>query len=391
MEDYQGARSAKAIVDTVVEKIPNHVKRVTDKTLDEWLKEGNETAKAILFSDKGTTSALLRALAIDFLGSIEVAQIRDKEKKAVETFGIDKFPKLVLLPGGEKEGIVYDSEMKKEPMSAFLSQIAPPNPDPAPVEPKASKKSSVKKDAKKSSKDSSSFSKASASHKSADSESAKTSQMSETLESATQPTESPDPQIVSEDSQKPIVLPEAAPMIPAMETEEALKKDCFQPRSHTCILALLPAKASEDVALPEDATTALQSLSEVHHKHDVRGTHLFPFYSVPASNEMAGKLRQALGLKGEDAIELVAVNAKRNWWKYYTDEDLGLVGVEGWIDAIRMGEGKKERLPDGLVEDLPQEPMKAETEEKAEESAEPEVENPLKIVVEEISEEHDEL
>ena len=37
------------------------------------------------------------ALAIDFLGSIQVAQVRNKEKKAVESLGIDKFPTLVLL------------------------------------------------------------------------------------------------------------------------------------------------------------------------------------------------------------------------------------------------------------------------------------------------------
>ncbi|KAK5263177.1 hypothetical protein LTR16_012850, partial [Cryomyces antarcticus] len=52
VEDYQGQRTAKAIVDAVVDKIPNHVNRVADRTLDEWLATGNDTAKAVLFSDK---------------------------------------------------------------------------------------------------------------------------------------------------------------------------------------------------------------------------------------------------------------------------------------------------------------------------------------------------
>ena len=164
VEDYQGQRVAKAIIDAVKEKIPNHVKRVTDKGLEEWLKEGNDTAKAVLFSDKGATSATLRALAIDFAGNINIAQIRNKEKAAMELFGVESVPKLILLPGGDKKAIVYDGEMKKESMSEFLSQIAPPNPDCPLEKEKPSKKSpekkDAKKDAKKSSKDSPAFSKA---------------------------------------------------------------------------------------------------------------------------------------------------------------------------------------------------------------------------------------
>ena len=142
VEDYNGPRTAKGIVDAVVDKIPNHVKKVDDKTLEGWLAESSETAKAILFTDKGKTSALLKSIAIDFKGSINVAQIKntDKEKASLELFGITKFPTLLLLPGGkEAEGIVYDGEMKKESMVAFLSQAAAPNPDPAPAKVKLPK------------------------------------------------------------------------------------------------------------------------------------------------------------------------------------------------------------------------------------------------------------
>ena len=144
VEDYQGARSAKAIVDAVVEKIPNHVKRVTDNSLQSWLDEKNGTAKVILFTEKGTVSALLRALAIDYLGVINVGQVRSKEAAAVAAFGVDKFPSLVLLPGGDAEPAVYHGELKKEPMSEFLSQAGPPNPDPAPEAPKKEKKAANK-------------------------------------------------------------------------------------------------------------------------------------------------------------------------------------------------------------------------------------------------------
>lgn len=76
VEDYQGARTAKAIVDAVIDKIPNHVKRLKDADYAEWVAESGP--KAILFSDKGTVSALLKSVAIEFLGVLGVGQIRDK-------------------------------------------------------------------------------------------------------------------------------------------------------------------------------------------------------------------------------------------------------------------------------------------------------------------------
>ena len=74
--------------------------------LKEFLANKNETAKAILFTKNGTTGALWKSLAIDFLGSVTFAQVRDKETAAVEAFGGLKFPKVLLLPGGEQEAIV---------------------------------------------------------------------------------------------------------------------------------------------------------------------------------------------------------------------------------------------------------------------------------------------
>lgn len=375
VEDYQGQRVAKAIIDAVKEKIPNHVKRVTEKGLEEWLKEGNDTAKAVLFSDKGATSATLRALAIDFAGNINIAQIRNKEKAAMELFSVESVPKLILLPGGDKKAIVYDGEMKKESMSEFLSQIAPPNPDCPPEKEKPLKKSSEKKDAKKdakrSFKDSSAFSKASASHESADSASAKASATSITLEDPTQPTESPDPNVVTEDT-PPVIIPETEvpATIPIVETAEAIQKDCLSPKSKTCILALLPP--TTDGTFPEAAVSALASLGAIHKKHDERKSHLFPFYGVPASNPLAATLRSTLSLKDDAELELIATNAKRAWWKQYQGAGYGNVAVEDWVDAIRMGDGKKEKLPDSLIVEV------AEVKPKVEEQ------EPLQVEIEEI-------
>ncbi|KAE8412528.1 hypothetical protein BDV36DRAFT_271415 [Aspergillus pseudocaelatus] len=333
VEDYQGQRTAKAIVDAVVDRIPNHVKRVTDKDLDKWLSENEESSKAILFTEKGTTSALIRALAIDFLGSIKVAQIRSKESDAVERFGIEEFPKLVLLPGGEQEHIVYDGELKKKPMVEFLSQVAAPNAAPSATSSKT-----------KSSKPS----------KSSSARSKSTTVLDDEAENL-KPTGSPDPKVVPDNAQesKPAQVPIQAPPIDSLPTVEALESACLTPKSGTCILALLPESTEADADIPSSAKEAVVSLSEIVHKHAVRQAHLFPFYSVPATNSGAATLRAGLGLSEDSkSVEVIALNGRRGWWRRYDpsdNADYSLARVESWVDAIRLGEGSKSKLPEGVV------------------------------------------
>jgi protein disulfide-isomerase A6 len=319
VEDYQGARSAKAIVDAVVERIPNHVKKLTDKDFQGWLSEDEDKPKAILFTEKGTTSALLRALAIDFLGSIKIAQIRSKESNAVDKFGITEFPTLVLLPGGnEAEPIVYKGEMKKAPMVEFLSQAAQPNPDPAPTSGSKKKKTSAKTSAS-------------------------------VVEDDTKPTQSPNPIVDIPEDEKPAQVPIKVPELQQLPTVEALESTCLTPKSGTCILALLPATESADADLPIPAKEALTSLSEIAHK---LAQHRLPFYSVPAINSGSKTLRNQLGLLEETETEIVALNGRRGWWRRYEPaekDDFGVAKIEAWVDSIRLGEGTKNKLPEGVV------------------------------------------
>ncbi|PGH31010.1 protein disulfide-isomerase domain [[Emmonsia] crescens] len=329
VEDYKGARTAKAIVDYVVDKIPNHIKRVTDKDLDGWLKEANDTAKAILFTEKGTTSALLRSLAIDYLGSISIAQIRNKETSAVETFGITKFPTLVLLPGGAKEAISYGGEMKKQPMSEFLSQVAKPNPDPAPTKSKKSKKSS----------------------KSTTSTTSTTSKDDGDATTTSQAAESSEPSSTAASSATPKARP-----LPVLFSDSKLREACLAPKTGTCVLAIvtMPEKPSPDSVPSAPVLQALGSLAEISHKHSLRKGHLFPFYSLPDSLKDVGTLKSKLGLKRDVDVDIIALNAKRGWWRRYDageDGDYSIAKLEAWIDAIRLGEGTKNKLPEGTVPD----------------------------------------
>lgn len=381
VEDYQGARAAKAIVDAVVDKIPNHVKKVDDKGLDSWLSTGNDTAKAILFTDKGTTSALLRALAIDYLGSVSFAQIRNKEKDAVSAFGITKFPTLVVLPGGDKEGIVYDGELKKEAMVAFVKEAsnASPNPDPAPTQPK--KKAAKAKDAPKSKKEPKKESK--------DGECPMGHDKKDQKDSATMKMKSSSLKLedVNESAEKvdlpPTVKVEDEPLLLTLEKADALQKECLAPKSHICILALLPTKGNKDDPLPKEATQAIKSLGEVQQKH-ARRKAIFPFYTVPAENELGQKVRETLKLNPANEIDVIAVNSKRSWYRRFPGPSFQRGDVEAWVDAIRMNDGPREKLPESLVveEETPEpEPVKA---------AEPPKEEQQPLIVEDLGEVVDE-
>ncbi|KAF7588632.1 hypothetical protein BBP40_005443 [Aspergillus hancockii] len=371
VEDYRGERSAKAIVQAVVDSIPNHVKRVTDKDLDKWLSEDEKSPKAILFTEKGTTSALIRALAIEFLGSVKIAQVRSKESDVVMRFGVENFPTLVLIPGDEKEHIVYDGELKKQPMIEFLSQVATPN--------SASAKTAKDKPPKPA--------------KSSSTGSQSSTVINDQAEKL-KPTESPDPKVVPDDAQesKPAQVPIQAPSISSLPTEEALEAACLTPKSGTCVLALLPESSEPDVDLPSSVKEALLSLSEIEHKHTLRRSHLFPFYSVPAVNSGAKALRVGLGLSEDSkSVEIIALNGRREWWRRYDpsdNADYSLVRVESWVDAIRLGEGSKSKLPEGVIVTEPEVEAEPETETKPEEA---ETETKTEAETEKQTANHDEL
>ncbi|KUM62698.1 hypothetical protein ACN42_g4401 [Penicillium freii] len=363
VEDYQGARSAKGIVDAVVDRIPNHVKRATDKDLDKWLGQNEDRPKAILFTEKGTTGALIRALAIDFLGAIDIAQVRNKETASVKKYGVTELPALVLIPGADAEPKIYAGELKKKPITEFLSQAATPNPD---ASPRSASNSKPKPKSKPASKPTSVVD---------DAEDLK-------------PTASQD-QDKTDPSAKPVQVPIPAPPIPTLSTPESLESACLAQKSGTCVLVILPEANEPDAALPASATEALASVAEIGHKHAQRGTHLFPLYAVPAINTGSKTLREALELGDGQTVEIIALNARRGWWRRFSgaDADFGAVAVESWVDGIRLGEGSKQKLPEGIVAGVEAEP-EAEAEVEAEAET---VEAETKDEAEEQAVEHDEL
>lgn len=334
IEDYNGGRTAGAIVEAVASKINNHVTRVTDKDLDDFLTKNADSPKAILFTDKGTTSALLRSIAIDYLGVISVAQIRNKESSAVAKFGIEKFPTLVLVPGEGQDPIIYKGEMKKADMVKFLRQAGEPNPDPSPVK---AKRDNKKENGK------------SKTDKAEKSEKPKKKPGDEdpSAEQKKEPVEKPE---TSDETPPPAPTPRVISFpIPTASGKQEVSEKCLQPKSHTCVLAFVPDSETDG------SKRAIDSLTQLNTKYIQGQRKVFPFIAVPDGVNELSQIRNKLEATNE--VELIAINARRNWWRRY-EGDFGATSVEAWVDAIRMGEGAKSKLPKGIVEAVeePEEP-----------------------------------
>lgn len=354
VEDYQGARTASAIAEAVASKITNHVTRLTDKDFEKFL-EGDKP-KAILFTEKGTTSALLRSLAIDYLDVVSVAQARNKEKKVAEKFGIDKFPSFVLLPGEGKEPVVYSGELNKKDMLEFLKQAGEPNPDPAPAKKGGKKEKKDKKETKKETKKEEK-------KKEAKKEEAKTENADEENAEEAPKEEAP---------QDPLAR---LAMINIASTWDQLEEACFQPKSTTCVLVFVPSTPDSPGA--GDAEKAVMSLTQLNTKYRDGHRQTFPFIAVPDMVEKIAPLKKDLGLTAN--VELIAVNARRKWWRQYSG-DFSAADVEAWVDTIRMGEGEKKKLPASVIAAEKKKPVKENVEPEAEAEAPPKEDN-----------EHDEL
>jgi len=337
VEDYQGARTAKAIADVMADKVPNHVTRLKDDAVEGWTQKEPAKPKVLFFSEKGAVSALIKAVAVDFLGSVDVGFVRSTEKSTIAKYALTSFPSVVLLAGDGKEPETYNGEMKKQALIEFVSRAATPNPDANPAQLLQQK------------------AKASSSKKAKASTSAKSAKPSVTAASSSATSGETD--ATTPEAAPPLAPVQAALQIPILNNEADLQKSCVHSRSATCILAIMPQYTNEENTAKDKET--VKALNEISHKHKSRGANMIPAYIVPsATNSLAQRLmsellEQSVATVGQ--VGLLVINAKRGWWTRYTGTVHTQAAIEDWIDGIRFGEHTKSNLPEGLVQEIQQE------------------------------------
>ncbi|KAK9316687.1 thioredoxin-like protein [Lipomyces starkeyi] len=127
VEDYQGGRTAKAIVDTVLAKIPNKVRRLKAEEVQTWIEESNGP-NVLLLHNNANTPPMYKGLAIDYAGTANFGIIRNSEKGVSKEYGVTKFPSIVVITTDEEgeHRHKYSGELKKEPLYEYLSSFATP-------------------------------------------------------------------------------------------------------------------------------------------------------------------------------------------------------------------------------------------------------------------------
>lgn len=108
----------------------------------------------------------------------------------------------------------------------------------------------------------------------------------------------------------------------------------MEKKAKTCILAILN---------PDD-TAATDVMTSVYDKL-LRRTppHTFNVYKVDTSGPLADVLNKHLELGGKYP-QILAMNW-RGWYKRYSGSTESASDVLAWLDAVKLGEGKKEKIP----------------------------------------------
>ncbi|KAF8456337.1 hypothetical protein BGX38DRAFT_1140048 [Terfezia claveryi] len=340
VEDYQGPRTAKGIVDAVVHRIPNHVTRLTSGKVNDWLTKNNETTKGVLFTSKGTTSPLYKALAIEFLGRAEFAQIRDKEEDAVKLFGWRSSLHSLFFPAVTP---LEECAMKIDVLTKFLGSIAPAKKE-APKESKKESKRTEKEDKRETKEEKQRLKRETREEK--ERFKRETRDGKETIKREMR--KEKEKEQTTEDAPPSPALEEilkVALVIPELADGATLASTCFSPKSKTCVLAFVPPSTvdpSEDPAL-SGLNTANEKVSAT--------TKSFTFFKISSSSTHGKALAEALELTiGSEKPTVIAVNGHRRWYRVFSGNN-DAEGLLAWLDAITMGEVKKQKLPKGLFQE----------------------------------------
>ncbi|KAI8579575.1 hypothetical protein K450DRAFT_241645 [Umbelopsis ramanniana AG] len=291
--DYQGPREAKPIVDYLLSVQPSNVRFVKGDAadvkskksiaLDDFLDIDNSTLpKALLFTDKATTTPLYKALSVDFQDRMLFGEVKSSVKRAVNEFGVNGFPTLIVLTP-ESGAITYGGKLKHDALYKFLEEHAIPAP---------SKK------------------------KGGNSQKSKTNAEEPIKEAAEEPFD---------------------PAVPRLTTQKDLSEHCLD-KSGICVIGILPTVFKEDERSASEQADAIKVMEGIKKaEHDKNGR-LSPFLFQWVESELGQDIVSKFDMS-QDYPTLVAVKPNKNLYRPYVGA-WSDVSIRAWLDMISNG-----RLP----------------------------------------------
>ncbi|KAJ1907936.1 hypothetical protein LPJ81_000430 [Coemansia sp. IMI 209127] len=130
--DYQGERSARAMVRYARSVLPNLSKKLSDSGLSAFVTD-TKLPKAVLFTDRAKTGDLWKGISAQFDKRVDFAQVSSPETTTLDKLGVTELPAIVAFPNvAEPEySEMYSGEIKYQPLAEFIKRISTGKMDPS--------------------------------------------------------------------------------------------------------------------------------------------------------------------------------------------------------------------------------------------------------------------
>ncbi|KAI9502908.1 thioredoxin-like protein, partial [Coemansia spiralis] len=124
--DYQGERSARAMVRYARSILPNFSKKLSADGLDVFIANSSRLPKAVLLTERAKTSDLWKGLSALFSNQVDFAQISNPEQQTLERFGVTELPTVVAFSAitDPSQFEIYKGEIKYLPLAKFIKNVS---------------------------------------------------------------------------------------------------------------------------------------------------------------------------------------------------------------------------------------------------------------------------
>ena len=128
--DYQGDRSAGALVNYAVGRLPDkHVVSLSadasaiQSSLEDFMEKEEQLAKVILFTNKKNTPAIFKALTLEFKDRLVFGEVRESESDYCEKYKVSQFPTILVQPV-KGDPVKFDGVISYAGIAEFLGPYA---------------------------------------------------------------------------------------------------------------------------------------------------------------------------------------------------------------------------------------------------------------------------
>jgi protein disulfide-isomerase A6 len=127
--DYSGQRTASALVKHAKYVMPSFVASVKESGLEAFFSDESKLPHVMLFTDKVSTSPLIKGLSAEFRKRVAFGEVRKSNAAAgmAAKFGVDAYPKLIAFKAGESDpasAVVHTSALDPPSLRKFISSVA---------------------------------------------------------------------------------------------------------------------------------------------------------------------------------------------------------------------------------------------------------------------------